>query len=295
MSSPSPRKQSIQFSESPSPSHSRGPSPGPDQLRRLSECPTPHPNKLAGAAAYFDGGQEPVGGGGGLPPKPFLNRQPRPVEQPPIPRAASPPQAPKRAVLPRRSSTMDSEYFRDRMPFPRRPAPTQKYSDEKSTSAAASGSQPRPQRPGPGAMLRRSSTMDSEFFERNRFARKFSEVEEGHAPPTPKREHGKGVVAEIIQYGLRHGLGRLPSSVHVPRKGSIKLVSTQSLYERDPEAGEEKKTVEPAALGRRPTYVERCNNLRERKQSQIIYHVEGELALSAWLHGLAHAYVSQTT
>ena len=54
--------------------------------------------------------------------------------------------------------------------------------------------------------------------------------------------------------------------------------------ERD-EAGEEKKTVEPAALGRRPTYVERCNNLRERKQSQIIYHVEGELALFACMHG----------
>ncbi|RDX51091.1 DUF1212-domain-containing protein [Lentinus brumalis] len=315
MTSPSPRKQSIQFSPE-SASHSNDGSQGPDALRKYREYPTPHPTKLAQAAGYFDGEHESQSGAGqgaasyasdssssrsspkptgsGSPPKPFLNRQLRPPEQPrPGSGSGSQPQPPKRAVLTRRSSTMDSEYFRDRKPFPaRRPAPAQKYSDDSSSSPA-----PQPRR-DVQAMLRRSSSMDSDFFERSRFERKFSEVEEGHPAPAasrdkPQGKKSQGVVAEIIQYGLRHGLGRLPSTVRAPRAtGLFRVVSTQTLYERDPEAGREKKTSISASSGRKPTYLERCSILRERKQSTVIHHVEDFVARQKFLLRLAKALLS---
>ncbi|KAI0720004.1 hypothetical protein C8T65DRAFT_634556 [Cerioporus squamosus] len=318
MSNPSPRKQSIQFSsESSSPSN--GGSQGSDSLRKYRECPTPHPNKFAQEAGYFDGEHESQRGAGqgaasyasdasssrsvpkpatrGSPPKPFLNRQPRPTEA--SSGSGSHPKPPQRAVLPRRSSTMDSEYFHDRMPFTRRPPPTQKYSDDSSAGPASATQPPQPRRDAQ-AMLRRSSTMDSDFFERNRFARKFSDVEEGRAAPRAKRENAggknknksKGVVAEILQYGLRNGLGRLPSSVRAPRAtGMFRVVSTQTLYERDPEAGQEKSRAS-ASSGKKPTYLERCSILRERKQSQVIHHVEDYVARQKFLLRLAKALLS---
>lgn len=104
------------------------------------------------------------------------------------------------------------------------------------------------------ALARRSSTGDSE--ERTRTV---SQMEQGGERRPAHGEHRQSVVAELVQYGLKHGIGG------GARRGRT---STSSLYEM----------AEGAGSGRR--LVDKRKRIRgQRRRSQMMHHVEGDLFL----------------
>lgn len=104
--------------------------------------------------------------------------------------------------------------------------------------------------------------------------RTFSQLEEGERNPRQQREEGKSVVAELIQYGLQHGIGRgLPVALNKSTSLFGMAPSMASLYEpmeAKPEDGQQ-NTDRRASK----SYVQRVKDLRERKRASIVHHVEG--------------------
>ncbi|KAI0756791.1 hypothetical protein C8Q80DRAFT_56146 [Daedaleopsis nitida] len=163
------------------------------------------------------------------------------------------------------------------------------------------GPPPKEDNPPPGpsraAPPTRTTPMDPEFFRDALPAgRSLSQVEEGGQTRRDRRnEGGSSVVAELVKFGLKHGIARgLKSSTMRVRRSSFKYASTSTLYERDPKADEkeEKEKMAASERARRMSYVERCKVMRERRHSQIIHHVEDYVARQKFLLRLAKSLLS---
>ncbi|PIL31734.1 hypothetical protein GSI_06438 [Ganoderma sinense ZZ0214-1] len=239
-----PRRGSIAFSPSVPVGKSRSGDDRDMSPRTRREYPTPHPRKLAAAAAHLQNGRDTDGADyRGSPSTPEnLAHRPQPSfagsSRTVVNEATAP--GPRRTTLPRRMSTMysDSDFFQFRTGAPRRTL---------SSAEEGGGSQGR-----------------------------------------PRRENGghDGVVAELIQYGLRHDTVR-------PRSGSgsggggkamLRRMSASSLYEQG-ERDEGEKV-------REMSYRDRSHSIREMRRTSIVDHVEDYVSRQKFILRLAKALLS---